>query len=297
MNLNSLLRLKGCLPICTTIFATLNSIIRQVEVLNSLFCTLEIFQTKGPSSKSPTKDNISIEKPKKKALDESVGYGKSRVSKADSSQRKLDAFTKSVNNSFTTKNGNAEQSLNKITPAKKDVVDLCSSPDKDDDKTPSGQLRGTPIKCRLVLTPVKSPIRAGVTNSPAHKKSGVSVDKTQKSAKPEDDTNDAIITVCKSPKTNSSKKVKCSPKAGKSKKVLGGTEELKKHAKDGNVSKKLDLSKSATDNSTMEKEPLTGAESKKETKQKAELVNVNSDSDMDFEPSPHKVNIEFFCNM
>ena len=235
-----------------------------------------------------------------------MGHGKSRVSKTDLSQRKLDAFTKSVNNSFTTKNSKAEQSLNKITPAKKDVVDLCSSPDKDDNKTPSGQLCGTPIKCRLVLTPVKSPCRAGVTKSPAHKKSGISVDKTKKSSKPEDDTSDTIITVCKSPRTNSSKKLSHSPKAGKSKKVLGGTEELKKkHAKEGSVSKKLDLSKSVTDNSTLEKEPIKGAELKKKTKipkpealvQKGELVNVNSDSDMDFESSPHKVNIEFFCNV
>lgn len=286
---------------------------------DELFCALEIFQTTTPSSKNPTKGKKSIEKPKKKALDENTGHGKPRVNKTDLSQRKLDSFTKSVDNSYTAKSSItvsltklSDKSLSKTTPAKQDDCVKCSSSEKDDDKTPSGQLRGTPVKCRLVLTPVKSPCRAEVVKSPVHKKSVVDDvgNKTKKSVVIEDDTNDVIITDGKSPKTNSSKKLKSSPKSGKTKKALGSTEESKKkHAKEGNVSKKLDLSKSVTDNIIVEKELVKGAKSKKKSKipkpealvQKGELVNIDSDSDMDFESSTHKVNIKglitFYCKI
>lgn len=224
------------------------------------------------------------------------------MNKTNLSQRKLDSFTKSIDNSNVTVSLSklSDKSLNKFTPAKKDIVDICSSSEKDDDKTPSGLLRGTPVKCRLVLTPVKSPCRGGISRSPACKKSGINDggNKTKKSVVIEDNTNDVIITDCKSPKTNSGKKLKKSPKSGKPKKTLGGTEDSnKKYAKEGTVSKKLDLSKSVTGNSIMGKEHMKGSESKK-TKipkpetlvQKSELVNLDSDSDKDFESSPHKVN-------
>lgn len=234
------------------------------------------------------------------------------MNKTDLSQRKLDSFTKSIDSSFTAKNSItvslsklSDKSLNKITPTKKDIVDICSSTEKDDDRTPSGQLRGTPVKCRLVLTPVKSPYRGGLAKSPAHKKCGVNSDggnNTETSVVIEDDTNDIIITDCKSPKTNSSKKLKSSPKSGKSKiKALGSTEKAKKkHVKEGNVPKKLDLSKSVTDNSITEKELMKGAESKKKAKgpkpeasvQRGEVMDVDSDTNTDFESSPRKVNIK-----
>ena len=185
---------------------------------------------------------------------------------------------------------------NNFTPAKKDTVNICSSSEKGDDKTPSGQLRGTPVKCRLVLTPVKYPSKGEISRSPACKKSGFNDEgnKTKKTVVIEDDTNDAIITGYKSPKVNSGNKLKKSPKSGKVHKTSGGTEESnKKCTKEGTVSKKLDLSKSVT----AKKEHVKGAGSNrtktpkpKALMQKGELVNVESDSDKDFESSPHKVN-------
>lgn len=235
------------------------------------------------------------------------------MNKTNLSQRKLDSFTKSTDNSNATVSLSklSDKSLNKFTPAKKDTVNICSSSEKDDDKTPSGQLRGTPVKCRLVLTPVKSPYGGGISRSPACKTSGVNNggNKTKKTVVIEDDTNDAVITSCKSPKINSGKKLKMSPKSGKAQKTLGGTEDSnKKNMKEGTVSKKLDMSKSATVDIVKEKERMKGTGSKK-TKipkpevlvRKGELVNVDSDSDKDFESSPHKVNIKhlitFYSNL
>jgi len=226
------------------------------------------------------------------------------VNKTNLSQRKLDSFTKSTNNINATVSPSklSVKSLNKFTPSKKDTAKVCSSSEKDDDKTPSGQLRGTPVKCRLVLTPVKSPYRWGISRSPAFKKPGVNNEssKTKKTVVTEDDTNDVIITGCKTPKTNSGKKLKKSPKSAKAQKTLGSTENSnKKNIKEGTVSKKLDLSKSAPTDIVKEKECMKGAGSKK-TKilrpealvHKGELVNVDSDSDKDFESSPLKVNIK-----
>ena len=219
------------------------------------------------------------------------------MNKANLSQRKLDSFAKSICNSNMTVSLSklSDKSLDKFTPAKKDSVTICSSSEKDD-KTPSGQLRGTPVKCRLVLTPIKSPYRGGISRSPAHRKSGVN--KTEKTMVIEDDTNDVIITGCKSPKINSGKKIKKSPRSGKTQKTLGGTEDSnKKNLKGGTISKKLDLLKSVTADNVKEKELIKEAGSK-DTKipkpeslvQKGELLNVDSDSDKDFESSPRKVN-------
>ena len=192
-----------------------------------------------------------------------------------------------------------DKSLDKLTPAKKDTVDICSSSEKDDDKTPSGQLRGTPVKCKLVLTPIKSPYRGGISRSPAHRKSGVNDggNKTKKTMVIEDDSNDLIITGCKSPKINSGKKIKQSPRSGKAQKILGGTEDsTKKNLKGGTVSKKLDLLKSVTADIITEKEHIKEAGSKgtkikpESFVPKGELLNVDSDSDKDFESSPRKVN-------
>ena len=246
-------------------------------------------------------------------MEESTGHGKPRVNKTDLSQRKLDSFRKSVDNSFTAKDGIiaslSKKSLNKVTPVKKDTVDICSSPESNDDKTPSGQLRGTPVKCRLVLTPVKSPYR-GTAKSPAQKTSGVNGgNKTKKNVVIElDNTDDLTIAGSKSPKTkasNSGKKLKSSSKSDKAMKVLEDTKELtEKPVKKATASKKLDLLKSeATGNSIVEKKLMKGAESKKKTKipkpealvQKGESVNVDSDSDKDFESSPEmQVNIKVF---
>lgn len=184
------------------------------------------------------------------------------------------------------------KALNKLTPAKKDTVDS-------DDKTPSGQLCGTPVKCRLVLTPIKSPYKGGVSRSPACKNTGFSDggNKTKKTELIEDDRNDIIITGCETPKINCSKKLKKSVKSGKAQKTLGGTEDLnKKDMKEGTVSKKLDLSKSVTVNNVREKESMKGAKSKN-TKmpkpealvQKGQLMNVDSDSDKE-----SKVNLKHF---
>ena len=234
------------------------------------------------------------------------------MNKTNLSQRKLDSFTKSINiNATVSLSKLSDKSPNKLTPSKKDTAEICSSSEKDDDKTPSGQLRGTPVKCRLVLTPVKSPYGRGISRSPACKKSGVNDEgnKTKKTLVTEGDTNDVIITGCKSPKINSGKKLKKSPKSGKAQKTSGGPEDSnKKNMKEGTVSKKLDLSKSATTDIVKEKECMKGAGSKK-TKipkpaalvQKGELVNVDSDSDKDFESSPRKVNIKhliiFYSNL
>lgn len=237
------------------------------------------------------------------------------MNKTNLSQRKLDSFTKSIGNSNVTVSLSklSDKSLDKFTPAKKGIVNTCSSSEKDDDKTPSSQLRGTPVKCRLVLTPVKSPYSGGISRSPAHRKSGVNDggNKTKKTVVIEDDSNDVIITSCKSPKVNSGKKITKSPKSGKAQKTLGGIgNSNKKNLKGGTVSKKLDLLKSVTADNVKEKEHIKGAGSKdsKTPKpesfvQKGELLNVDSDSDKDFESSPRKVNniirhlIIFYSNL
>jgi len=233
---------------------------------------------------TPEKEAKIREKSKKKSLDESVGHKKTAVNKTILSQRKLDSFTKSIDNNNVTVGLSKlpNKALNKLTPAKKDTVDS-------DDKTPSGQLCGTPVKCRLVLTPIKSPYKGGVSRSPACKNTGFSDggNKTKKTELIEDDRNDIIITGCETPKINCSKKLKKSVKSGKAQKTLGGTEDLnKKDMKEGTVSKKLDLSKSVTVNNVREKESMKGAKSKN-TKmpkpealvQKGQLMNVDSDSD------------------
>ena len=103
-------------------------------------------------------------KSEKKLVDDCKGHGKAL------SQRKLDAFATITGSSVQTKdklvtNSMAESSVKPSlnyskthTPDEKGVKNATNLR-KDEDITPSGELRGTPVKCRLVLTPVKSPFK------------------------------------------------------------------------------------------------------------------------------------------
>lgn len=127
---------------------------------------LNILQKSTPRSKSPTKRmKSSFKKSEKKLVDDCKGHGKAL------SQRKLDAFARITGSSvqtkdkFVTSNSMAESSVKPSlnyskthTPDGKGVKNATNLR-KDEDITPSGELRGTPVKCRLVLTPVKSPFK------------------------------------------------------------------------------------------------------------------------------------------
>lgn len=269
------------------------------------------FQKTTPSSKTPTQGHKSQEKQKKKTPDKSTGHEKSQVKKTGLLQRKLDSFTTSSNtkdNLIVSLSKMSDKSLKKFTPPKKDIVDICSSSEKDDDKTPSGQLRGTPVKCRLVLTPVKSPKVAGKSLTP--KTSAANRDnKNKESVIIEDDMNDVVITGSKTSKSFLSqpgKKIRSSPKQDKSKKLLEGKDKSNiKSTKEAKTSKKLDLSKPIVTGTSMKAKKLTkGAESTKKNKsakpdvsvEKGTLVNVDSDSDKDFASSPQKVNEKEVCS-
>ena len=123
-------------------------------------------QKSTPKSKSPTKRmKNSFKKSEKKLVDDCKGHGKAL------SQRKLDAFARITGSSVQTKDkfvnsdSMAESSVKPplnysktLTPDEKGV-EKATNLRKDEDITPSGELRGTPVKCRLVLTPVKSPFK------------------------------------------------------------------------------------------------------------------------------------------
>jgi len=266
-----------------------------------------VFNKKAtPPSKTPPKGTKSSEKQKKKLQDESTSHGKSKGNKVDPSQRKLDSFRKSIGNTSKTIDRNTSSSpnasstklslhsLENHSPVVKDLIEVCSSSEKDDRKTPSGELRGTPVKCRLVLTPVKSPYR-GTGKRPTHTTPTRSMSAVKESRKTKPDvtavinTDDITIISCKSPKENlpqSGKKLKKSPKSGKSKKSLEGveTEAVKKK-----TSKKQDFD--VTYGQFKEKEiGIKTAESEKKAKEqnpdavvkKTDIVDLADDSDNEF---------------
>ena len=274
-----------------------------------------VFKKTTPSSKAPPKGTKSSEKRKKKLQDESTSHGKSKGNKVDPSQRKLDSFRKSIGNTSKTIDRNTSSSpnasstklslhsLENHSPVVKDLIEVCSSSEKDDGKTPSGELRGTPVKCRLVLTPVKSPYR-GTGKRPTHTTPTRTMSAVKESRKTKPDvtavinTDDITIISCKSPKENlpqSGKKLKKSPKSGKSKKSLEGieTEAVKKK-----TSKSQDFG--VTYGQFKEKEiDIKTAQSEKKAKEqnpdavvkRADIVDLADDSDNEFVSFPKKVKV------
>ena len=241
----------------------------------------------------------SSEKPRKRSLDESARHGKSKVNKIDPSQRKLDSFRKSITDKIVEPSSVklSQNSLKKCTPVKRDLVEICLSPNKDDDKTPSGELRGTPVKCRLVLTPIKSPY-SGTGKSPAHRQTSIKGGSKAKIdlVTVEDSTDDLTIIEGKSPQakvSQSGKQLKKTPKSGKAKKKLAETEELKEKPTKVKSSKKLDLA----GNNEGKELSVRKAESEKKTKspnledvvQKTAIVDLMDDSENEFVSSPKKV--------
>ena len=247
--------------------------------------------------------------------DSSTGHAKPKVNKLDPSQRKLDSFRKNTGDisKSTGKNMSSllEASSMKLTqnsdekyePVEKDFDEKTSRLGKDDMKTPSGVLRGTPIKCRLLLTPVKSPNK-GSGKSPAPKTPIVKEGANMNTSKPVvivDDTNDVIVTGCKSPKSNLShslKKLNKSPKSGKSRKMSEGREDkLKDKLLKDVVASKSVKSVIAIDDNNDEKDFCTKkTESKKNIKvpkavavQKPDIVNLTDDSEDDFVSVAKKV--------
>lgn len=238
-------------------------------------------------SKNSIEGAKSAEKQKKRVLDESTRHGKSKMSKSDPSQRKLD--------SFRTSTGNASKHTAKITgtPRKQvEVIKVGSSGKKNDGMTPSGELRGTPVKCRLVLTPVKSPY-SGTSKSPANKKVNLKAYCQTKVdlVTVEDNADDIAIIGSKSPKTfKSCKKLAKSSKSGSSKKALKGTEEPKeKLVKDGKSSRKLDMKGNEQIINITESEIETREPNSKDVLKKSVRVDLAGDSGDEFESSPKKV--------
>ena len=240
-----------------------------------------------PMSKNSIEGGKNARKQKKRVLDESTRHGKSKMSKSDPSQRKLD--------SFRTSTDNASKHMAKITGTPRKQVELIkvgSSGKKDDGMTPSGELRGTPVKCRLVLTPVKSPY-SGTSKSQANKKMNLKACCQTKVdlVTVKDNADDIAIIGSKSPKTisKSSKKLTKSPKSESSKKALRGIEEPKeKLVKDGRSSRKLDMKgneqidKNITESEIETREP-------KDVLKKSVLLDLAGDSEEEFEFSPKKV--------
>ena len=238
-------------------------------------------------SKNSIEGGKNAGKQKKRVLDESTRHGKSKMSKSDPSQRKLD--------SFRTSTDNASKHIAKITGTPRKQVELIkvgSSGKKDDGMTPSGELRGTPVKCRLVLTPVKSPY-SGTSKSPANKKMNLKACCQTKVdlVTVKDNADDIAIIGSKSPKTisKSSKKLTKSPKSESSKKALRGIEEPKeKLVKDGRSSRKLDMKgneqidKNITESEIETREP-------KDVLKKSVLLDLAGDSEEEFEFSLKKV--------
>lgn len=263
-----------------------------------------MFQITTPKSKTPTITVRSCEKAKKKLLDNNMGHSKPKGNKTDPSQRKLDSFRKSTGNISTTKEKTTTSSvklsqsslLKTHTPVMKDCVEDSSS-SMDDGKTPSGQLCGTPVKCRLVLTPVKSPYRV-TGKSPAQKGA---VDKRGTDTKPDvvivDDTKDS----CKSPKKKISQSVKKlkSPKSAKSKKTLGGKESKTKEKLVKDAASKI-LKSDVIECDVEEREHgIKTTESDKKAKatktgplvKRVELEDLPDGSDNEFVSSPKKVKV------
>ena len=248
-----------------------------------------------PISKNPLDGAKSAEKQKKRVLDESTRHGKSKMSKSDPSQRKLD--------SFRTSTGNASNNTAKITGTPRKQVELIkvgSGGKKGDGKTPSGELRGTPVKCRLVLTPVKSPY-SGTSKSPANKKMNLKeYCKTKVDlVTVEDNADDIAIIGSKSPKTlisKSCKKLTKSPKSGSSKKALKGIEEPKeKLVKGGKSSRKLDIKGNEQIIKITESELIETKEpNSKDVLKKSVLLDLAGDSEEEFESSPKKVILVVF---
>lgn len=238
-------------------------------------------------SKNSIEGAKSAEKQKKRVLDESSRHGKSKMSKSDPSQRKLD--------SFRTSTDNTSKHTAKITGTPRKQVELIkvgSSGKKDDGMTPSGELHGTPVKCRLVLTPVKSPY-SGTSKSPANKKVNLKAYCQTKVdlVTVEDNTDDIAIIGSKSPKTfKSCKKLTKSPKSGSSKKALKGIEEPKeKLVKDGKSSRKLDIKGNKQIINITESEIETREPNSKDVLKKSVQVDLAGDSGDEFESSPKKV--------
>lgn len=238
-------------------------------------------------SKNSIEGAKSAEKQKKRVLDESTRHGKSKMSKSDPSQRKLD--------SFRTCTDNTSKHTAKIngTPRKQvELIKVGSSGKKDNGMTPSGELRGTPVKCRLVLTPVKSPY-SGTSKSPANKKMNLKAYcKTKVDlVTVEDNADDVAIIGSKSPKTfKSCKKLAKSPKSGSAKKALKGIEDPKeKLVKDGESSRKLAMKGNEQIINMTESEIETRESNSKDVLKKSLLVDLAGDSEDEFESSPKKV--------
>ncbi|KAK2568145.1 Tyrosine-protein kinase BAZ1B [Acropora cervicornis] len=230
-----------------------------------------------PKSKSPTKRmKSSFKKPEKKLVNDCKGHGKAP------SQRKLDAFARITGSSvqtkdkFVTSNSMAESSVKPSlnyakthTPDEKGVK-KATNLRKDEDITPSGELRGTPVKCRLVLTPVKSPLeRSG--RSPTQ----TSMEKRKCSSKAK-----TAVIVDESPKQ---KPVKRQSKPGNKK---GKVDKLSK-LKDTPSSKVPESVVVVEDGSDESNHCITKVGEKSEKGQTMDLVNLN-DADEVPETFPKK---------
>lgn len=258
-----------------------------------------MFQITTPKSKTPIITVRSSEKAKKKLLDNNMGHSKPKGNNTDPSQRKLDSFRKSMGNISKTKEKTTTSSLKLSqssllkthTPVTKDCVEGSSS-SMDDGKTPSGQLCGTPVKCRLVLTPVKSPYR--VTGKSRAQKGAVD---TKPDVVIVDDAKDS----CKSPKKKMSQSVKKlkSPKSAKSKKTLGGKESKTKEKLVKDAASKI-LKSDVIECDVEEREHgIKTTESDKKAKatktgplvKRVELEDLPDGSDNEFVSSPKKVKV------
>lgn len=229
----------------------------------------------------------------------------------DPSQRKLDAFRKSTTNVSKTTDKTTTSSvklnqnaLKKHTPVVKDLFEGSSSLEQNDDKTPSGQLQGTPIKCRLELTPVKSPYK-GTGKSPAQKISDIkgAANKSKTNCVViEDDTSEVTTISCKTPKKSffkSVNKLKKSPKGSKPKKSseLAEAKRNDKLLKDAASSKSIETV--VTDGGIKKKDLcIKKAESEKKAKTpkadtvpRTELVNLADESEDNFVSCPKKVKV------
>ena len=235
-------------------------------------------------SKNSIEGGKNAEKQKKRVLDESIRHGKSKMSKSDPSQRKLD--------SFRTSTDNTSKHTAKITGTPRKQVELIkvgSSGKKDDGMTPSGELRGTPVK---------SPY-SGTSKSPANKKMNLKAYCQTKVdlVTVEDNADDIAIIGSKSPKTisKSCKKLTKPPKSGSAKKALKGIEKPKeKLVKDGKSSRKLDMKGNEQIISITESEIETREPNSKEVLKKSVLLDLAGDSGDEFEPSPKKVILTVF---
>lgn len=220
----------------------------------------------------------SFKKSEKKLLDDCKGHGKAL------SQRKLDTFARITGSSMQTKDkffnadsmgeSSVKPSLNYLkthTPDEKDVKKETSLR-KDEDITPSGELRGTPVKCRLVLTPVKS----------TFKRSGKSP--TQTSVKGQGCSSKAktVVIVDESPKQ---KPVKKRSKQG-NKKRKG--DKLSKGTPSSKVPESVVVIEDGSNESNQCNTKVEEKSEKGQTRQRMDLVDLN-DADVVLETFPKKV--------